>query len=1140
MNKILTILVIFAVFASIPCIAYANEIETLDTQTTAKYQSQISDEPTLKAIYVQTFPQKTVYRAFELLDTAGLSVRAVYDDGSESTLPNEKLDISYLRDRCFRVGDDGVTVSYGGKSAYISVTVERISYDLSEIITDNFSVEYNGKHQSYRDSIPTITGLDGVPLTVRALGGGTDVGSYSITLDFSTTSRDYLTPDSRIITMTVTPAVTDITWTNQSFVYDGKSKIPTASYTDVSGAVVYPSVYGAAIEAGDNYVATASVNDPNYVFHNTTTAFEIEKATYNLSSVRWSSGAFTYDGSEKRVDLLGLPDGVSIVSYNFDRARAAGKYTATATLSWDKRNYNEPGIPSHNWEILPATYDMSGVKILPAVCVFDGRMHYPTIEGALPVGADGIMLEYSFSTGAIHVNEGIVSVDVIFSTKSPNYIAPSPVSSAVSISPKPIFVSWSSPEISYTGASVAPAATSFECGVTVSGAAVNVGSYTATAIAENSDFLVENKDFSYKITKAVNSWITVPVGKTCYESRIPTGFGEAKFGILSYRFFSDPECKNEISPPRREGKYFAIAEVAETSNYSALKSQPFSFVVERVKPVGISISISKPAVRVFDKLTPGDFTSAILNNDGSTLPLDSALVEVIYESSDSISLADSYVSFRYKDYTEKVQIYVQRAIYDLASVSWSGSVQTYDGKPKSPMLVGLPNGVRVVSYVGAGVTESGEYTITAILEYDSENYLEPEIPPCKMVIKKQSVATPTIILNYSGKPQTPVSNSYLYTISGDLSFTDAGEYEITVTLTDPRNYSFSKGNSSECNATLKILPRTLAITVPDVRVHLFEKPGSVDYIVTENTVLDGDTVNLVQYSVGEYIAFSSDNPNYRVEQTGGKITYLGYPSVRGTLLILLLLLVLVIVIMLSLICYRYRHTIFNAFAALRCRWKNRAIIINSPTLPKDYAEKNRFEPYQYENRELPRKNREEPRDLNSFDTESIGQKTLEISKQDEEKAPKLTDTEPEPDSDKAGDTSDSSDAIGQITVPEGFGIDVEHADDLITDSLAKNLVRKDGDVIYTDGSAKNIINVDTLSEHFCSGERIDINVLKYKSLIPYDTAYVKVLARGVIDKPLKVYANDFSLSAVKMIALTGGEAIKTATLKIKDKNNQNT
>ena len=108
---------------------------------------------------------------------------------------------------------------------------------------------------------------------------------------------------------------------------------------------------------------------------------------------------------------------------------------------------------------------------------------------------------------------------------------------------------------------------------------------------------------------------------------------------------------------------------------------------------------------------------------------------------------------------------------------------------------------------------------------------------------------------------------------------------------------------------------------------------------------------------------------------------------------------------------------------------------------------------------------------------------------------------------------------------------MERADELISDSLAKELVKKSRESVITGGYQKGIINVDTLSESFTDGERVDINILKSKGLLSDNTAYLKVLARGSIDKPLSVYANDFSLSAVKMIALTGGEAVKVVTVK---------
>ena len=77
--------------------------------------------------------------------------------------------------------------------------------------------------------------------------------------------------------------------------------------------------------------------------------------------------------------------------------------------------------------------------------------------------------------------------------------------------------------------------------------------------------------------------------------------------------------------------------------------------------------------------------------------------------------------------------------------------------------------------------------------------------------------------------------------------------------------------------------------------------------------------------------------------------------------------------------------------------------------------------------------------------------------------------------------------------------------------------------------------MDTISDSFAQGDRVDVNSLKEKGLVTPETAYIKVLARGSIDKALSVYANDFSLSAVKMIALTGGEAKKVITVREKER-----
>ena len=75
-------------------------------------------------------------------------------------------------------------------------------------------------------------------------------------------------------------------------------------------------------------------------------------------------------------------------------------------------------------------------------------------------------------------------------------------------------------------------------------------------------------------------------------------------------------------------------------------------------------------------------------------------------------------------------------------------------------------------------------------------------------------------------------------------------------------------------------------------------------------------------------------------------------------------------------------------------------------------------------------------------------------------------------------------------------------------------------------SRKEIINIDTLSNNFNSGDVVNLDTLKEKALIPKKTDYIKVLARGTLDKHLTVEANEYSADAIKMIVLTGGKAIK--------------
>ena len=110
-------------------------------------------------------------------------------------------------------------------------------------------------------------------------------------------------------------------------------------------------------------------------------------------------------------------------------------------------------------------------------------------------------------------------------------------------------------------------------------------------------------------------------------------------------------------------------------------------------------------------------------------------------------------------------------------------------------------------------------------------------------------------------------------------------------------------------------------------------------------------------------------------------------------------------------------------------------------------------------------------------------------------------------------------------------VTVEEAAEVISDEEAEELVEElVVNPVKTRQRVKkrtNIINIEALSKNYSAGDTVTLDGLKDKKLIAPSTTYYKVLASGILDKPLIVEADDFSLEAVKMILLTGGRVIKT-------------
>lgn len=234
-----------------------------------------------------------------------------------------------------------------------------------------------------------VTGLpEGV--TVESYMGNTGVypGEYMASVILNYDKNNYYSPILGPITWEIAEnyiVVTKPTITNSQFLYSGEEhKIQLSTmeqYFTVTGDM-------SATNAG-SYSITVSLNDKQYLKwdDNSTDdvilAWSIEKADYNMATTTWDYvDPFVWDGTVKTVLLQGLPEGVSVESYSGNSATNPGNYTASATLNYDKTNFNEPSVAPLSWQIVTSYTNLSITKLWDNVLAVSNINKYEEIRNA--------------------------------------------------------------------------------------------------------------------------------------------------------------------------------------------------------------------------------------------------------------------------------------------------------------------------------------------------------------------------------------------------------------------------------------------------------------------------------------------------------------------------------------------------------------------------------------------------------------------------------------------------------------------------------------------------------------------------------------------------------------------------------------
>lgn len=84
-------------------------------------------------------------------------------------------------------------------------------------------------------------------------------------------------------------------------------------------------------------------------------------------------------------------------------------------------------------------------------------------------------------------------------------------------------------------------------------------------------------------------------------------------------------------------------------------------------------------------------------------------------------------------------------------------------------------------------------------------------------------------------------------------------------------------------------------------------------------------------------------------------------------------------------------------------------------------------------------------------------------------------------------------------------------------------------IVLTDNNPRKIkvakVKLGEISRLFAPYSYVTLNNLKHLKAIDQDVTYLKIKAKGKLDKPLMVEAHEFKKKAVSMLTLTGGRAV---------------
>ena len=412
------------------------------------------------------------------------------------------------------------------------------------------SFTYNGKAQAPNATAGGLLNNDECNIIIDSV---MNVGKYSAEA-IDLTNKNYTLPENRDgPDFEITKAPLTVTAKNATIAYGDKPSNAGVEYSgfvgddnenDLNDSIVFNYDYAQFDKVGKYVIIPGGLSSDNYDITFVKGELTVEPKEI---SIAWSDASLTYNGSEQipMATANGVENSDECIFTVTGAATKVGKYTAKVT-DLSNENYKLPATGLEQaFEITKAPLKITalndtivyGDEPASAGIAYDGFVGKETSNVLTGELAFEINYKQYGDAGEYAITPSGLTAD--------NYEIEF-VAGKLTVEPKAVSIAWGQSSFAYNGAAQVPTATaegllnSDKCGLTVAGAATNVGKYTATVTGLN------NKNYKLPATGIEQAFeiAKIPLTVTAKNATIVYGDEPSNAGVEFSGFVGEDNEKS--------------------------------------------------------------------------------------------------------------------------------------------------------------------------------------------------------------------------------------------------------------------------------------------------------------------------------------------------------------------------------------------------------------------------------------------------------------------------------------------------------------------------------------------------------------------------------------------------------------------